>query len=1450
MNKDNVEAIYPLSPMQLGMLFHTLYAPQSEVYFEQFNCTLHGDLHVPAFQKAWQRIVDRHPVLRTLFLWKDLERPVQIVLPQCSCPWSVLDWRHIPVDEQERQVKAFLQADRAQGFDLARAPLMRLTLIRLTDRGYHFSWSFHHLLLDGWSLPQVLQEVFALYEAYREGKDIELKARRPYKDYITWLYEQDTEKAETFWRETLKGFTTPTPFNVQRATRHGEQSGSQRYAEQQLRLSSEMTKALQTLARKHQITLNTIFQGIWAIVLSHYSGEDDVLFGATVSGHPAALIGVEEMIGLFINTLPVRVQVAGESSLLHWLRELQAQQADARQYEYCSLIQIQGWSDIPRGQPLFETLLIFENYPVELSFHEQLGSLVVQNTQTIERTNYPLTLLVTPASSMRIKVSYDCNYYEDDTIVRLLGHIQTLLEQIIANPQQRLAALSLLTAGEINQLLNVWNATDEAYSRLSIHRLFEAQSSCTPEARAIIFEDKCLKYAELNQRANQLAHYLRKIGVGPDVSIGVCMYRSLEIMVVLLGVLKAGGAYVPLDPAYPHDRLAWMIEDACISVLITHQKLYEDLPLVKSPHLLCIDSDWHTIAQEPDSNLDTNVHANNLAYIIYTSGSTGKPKGVMVSHNNVLNFFACMDKKFRDHDHGIWLAVSSISFDISVLELFWPLTRGFQVIIQASHEPVLKTARRKVAGELEFSLLYFANSADTASSSDKYRLLLEGAKFADQHGFRAVWIPERHFHPFGGLYPNPSVIGATLATITQHVSIRAGSVVLPLHSPLRVAEEWAVVDNLSQGRVGLSFASGWHANDFVLAPDQYADRREVMARDIETVRELWRGKTTRLRGGAGNEVDVAIFPRPIQRELPIWLTAAGSPETFALAGKMGANLLTHLLGQNVDDLAAKIGVYRDMWKKHGHIGDGHVTLMLHTFVGKDDATVRDKVYQPFCTYLRSSISLIHTLAESLGQDIYAENFTDDDMNALLSHAFDRYYETSGLLGSPRACLAMVERLEAIGVDEVACLIDFGVDVDAVLESLHELDAVKRRSHERRRNFYTLSEQIQRHHVTHLQCTPSLASMLLDENAPTIFGGIHTLLLGGEALPLSLAGRVRKLFGGAFYNMYGPTETTIWSTMSQLDEIQDVMPIGRPLANTQVYILNKHLQPQPAGVAGELYIGGEGVVRGYLHRPELSAERFIPDLFSKVPGARLYRTGDIGYYVPGGLFHYLGRADHQIKLRGFRIEPGEIETLLLSHPGVRDCVVVAREDHPGDKRLVAYIVPKDQTAPPHSVLRAFLQEQLPEYMVPSNFVPLDALPRTQNGKLDRRSLSPPERAELDPLDTYVAPRTPLEEVLVSFWTKELFVERVGISNNFFALGGHSLLATRLISRVSKAFQVDLPLRTLFDAPTIAGQAEALLAYEPVQGQVDQIALVRKKVQGLSPEETRLMLQARKKEEHRG
>ncbi|KAB8334017.1 AMP-binding protein, partial [Scytonema tolypothrichoides VB-61278] len=570
-NWKNIADIYPLSSVQQGMLFHTLYAPDSGVYCQQFSCTFAGSLDVEAFTAAWQQVVARHVVLRTAFTWEYSEVPLQVVYRQVKLPLEIHSWTGLSPQEQQQQLATFIEQDQQRGFELSKAPLMRLVLIQMSDDVYQFVWSYHHILLDGWSLPLVFTEVLGYYKAKSLGQELHLPPSRSYREYIAWLQKQNLETAEQFWRQTLHGVTAPTPLVVDT---HHSLSKAQSYDEQILTLAPTATSSLVSFARKHQLTLNTLVQAAWAILLSRYSGETDVVFGVTVSGRSPAIKGVESIVGLFINTLPMRVGMSDEDTVLPKLKEIHKQQVEISTYEYTPLVQIQRLSDVPQGLPLFESIVVFENYPVDAALQQQNSNLHIGDVRTIEQTNYPLTVIAQPGVELSLRFMYDTQRFESASVTRMMEHFQTLLQGFVANPDQKLSQLPLLSASEQQQILVEWNSTEAPYPKeLCLHELFEEQVQKTPDVVAVVFEDERLTYSELNTKANQLAHYLLELGVGPEVLVGVCVERSVEMVVALLGILKAGGAYVPIDPEYPQERLAYMLGDSNVKVLLTQEKL-------------------------------------------------------------------------------------------------------------------------------------------------------------------------------------------------------------------------------------------------------------------------------------------------------------------------------------------------------------------------------------------------------------------------------------------------------------------------------------------------------------------------------------------------------------------------------------------------------------------------------------------------------------------------------------------------------------------------------------------------------------------------------------------------------------------------------------------------------------------------------------------------------------
>ncbi|TRU25539.1 MAG: amino acid adenylation domain-containing protein [Microcystis aeruginosa Ma_QC_B_20070730_S2] len=1076
-NRQNVADIYPLSPMQQGMLFHSLYEPDADVYFVQFSCNLKGNVDTTIFEQAWQRLVEKYVVFRTAFIWEALSQPVQVVYRQVTVRVATYDWQHLTAQQQEQELAVFLESDQQKSLELSEAPLMRLNLIKLDKNTYQFVWSSHHLLLDGWSLSLVIKDFLKIYQEISQNQISTDQPVVSYRQYIAWLQQQEQKPAEEFWQQKLQGFTAPTPLVIERSS---NSKNSNVYKKQQIQFPASTTAACQSFVRKNRLTLNNLVQATWGLLLSRYSQETDIVFGATVSGRETSIAGIEAMVGLFINTLPMRIQVKPDTSALTLLKDLQAQLVESNQYSYSSLAEIQTWSEIPRSASLFDSIVVFENYPVDATAVLGNDSFYLENIQVSQQTNYPLTLIALPGEQLQVRISYDTNRFDDGTITRLLGHFQTLLEGIVANPEARVSQLPLLTEFEKNQLLIDGHNPQVDYPVTKcLHQLFEEQVKRTPEAVAVVYSDQQLTYNELNNRANHLAHYLQSLGVKPDQLVGICLERSLEMIVGLLGILKAGGAYVPLDPEYPIERLSFMLEDAQLSVLLTQQKLGETLPQHQA-QIIYLDTDWEKIAENSHSNLENTVTPDNLAYVIYTSGSTGKPKGVLVNHSNVVRLFAATDAWYNFNSQDVWSLFHSYAFDFSVWEMWGALLYGGRLVV-----------------------------------------------------------------------------------------------------------------------------------------------------------------------------------------VPYLITR--SPEAF------------------------------------------------YQLLCQEKVTILNQTPTAFRQLIQAEESLKGSFPLSRGD---RSSTTDNDLSLRLV-----------IFGG-----------EALEIN-------------------------------------SLQPWFQRH---------------------------------GDQCP-------------QLVNMYGITETTVHVTyrplsMTDLDSTASV--IGRPIPDLQVYLLDQYLQLVPVGVPGEMYVGGAGVTKGYLNRPELTTERFISSPFEKdevIPPtplnkggnepSKLYKTGDLARYLPKGELEYLGRIDNQVKIRGFRIELGEIEALLASHPQIWETVVIVRDDTTGDKRLVAYIVPQSEKTITINEIRQFLKAKLPSYMIPNAFVILDALPLTANGKIDRRALPPPESSS-EPSEKYVAPRNPIEDILVNVWSEILKVEKVGINDNFFELGGHSLLATKLVAQIRDRLKVELPLRQLFNSATLAELAQGI------------------------------------------
>ena len=1044
---------------------------------------LKGELDLKALERALSGLTERHQVLRTRYVLID-GSPVQVISPLSSNHLTVIDLERLAEADREPEAEKILQQQFRQPFDLSSDPILRPTLVKLSRQDHVLVLVMHHIASDAWTRGIVLRELEALYTAFAAGQEPAL-AEMPihYSDYALWQRERmangDLDEQLSFYKQGLAGAPSVLELPTDRP-RPGVQD--LREGVHVRVLSKELLDGLQNLSHQSGTTLFMTLLAAYQVLLFRYSGQEDLVIGSPAAGrnHPS----VEGLIGCFINMVVFRNQVRGDETFRHLLarvREIALAAQDNQDLPFERLVEELQHGRNMSCAPIFQIVFALEN-PLPTP---RLPRLQVDLREEETRTAFhDLSLFVAARQDgLRVRFEYRTDLFNPDTIERMAGHFENLLSSILEDPTQNVSALHMLSEVERTRLLHAWNQAREFPAELCIHQRFEQQAQRAPQNVALVFEDQSMSYGELNARSNQLARYLIRMGVGPDVLVGLCVERSLDMVVAIVGILKAGGAYLPLDPRYPKDRLAFMVEDAKPPVVLTHYELKESLPDMAS-QVVALDADWVEMEREDVADLVCPAGPDNLAYVIYTSGSTGRPKGCQVTHANVVRLFDGTQHWYGFDEHDVWTMFHSYAFDFSVWELWGALIYGGRVV---------------------------------------------------------------------------------------------------------------------------------------------------------------------------------VIPYLVSR----------SPEEF----------------------------YRLL--------------------------------------VAEKITVLNQTPSSFRQLMYAEE----------------------ILGTSR-----------------------------------ELS-------------------------------------------------LRYVIFGGEALELQSLKPWFERHGDQnprLVNMYGITETTVHVTYRPLS-VEDTAAgsvIGCPLPDLQVYVLDRHLQPTPVGVPGEIYVGGAGVARGYLNRPELNAERFIADVFRPGVGHRLYKSGDLARRLPNGDLEYLGRIDQQVKIRGFRIELGEIENVLAKHPAVRESVVILN-NATGEKRLLAYVVPQTGQAISPSELHAFLKGRLPEYMVQAAIVQLESMPLTSNGKIDRRMLPEPDLARPERGNDYVAPHTPLEEEVAAVWREVLGRARVGVKDNFFEIGGHSLLATRVIMLLHSKLGLSVSLRLLFENPTIAGMACALM--EALLEHAEEPALLEmvSEVEALSDEDARQM-----------
>jgi len=1039
----------PLSFGQRRLWFLDQLHPGTPAYSSVQAIRIKGPLDQAALRNALQAIIDRHASLRTTFGTVD-GSPIQVVKPHADVTLSSIDLNALTEPGREAAALRLAEQEAQRPFDLERGPLLRTTVLRLTETDHLLVLTIHHIVVDGWSMGVLIRELLVLYPAFAAGEPPSLSELAiQYADFAIWerqrLQGPRLEKLLSYWKQQLSGL----PVLLQLPTDHPRPAvETLRGAAQSFVLPKELSDALITLSRREDSTLFMTLLAAFQTLLHRYTSQTDILVGTPVANRTRPEI--EPLIGFFVNTLVLRADLSGDPTFRELLgrgREVALQAYAHQDLPFEKLVEeLQPKRDLSRN-PLFQVMFVLQNTPMpKLELEKLRASFVEVETGTAK---FDLTLSMQQTEQgLKGKMEYSCDLFDPETMTRMVGHWQTLLEGIVADPGQRLSKLPLLTAAERRRLEVEWNDTRAEYPQEQcIHQLLEEQVERTPEAVAVLCGDRQLTYGELNRRGNQLAHFLRKLGVGPEVRVGLCVERSLEMIVGMVGILKAGGAYLPLDPAYPRERLAFMLEDAQVSVLVTSKTSPEWLPNGKT-QAICIDTQWEFASQESTGNPVCTAGPGNLAYVIYTSGSTGRPKGVLVDHRNLVHSTSARINYYQDRSIR-FLLLSSFAFDSSLAGIFGTLSQG----------------------------------------------------------------------------------------------------------------------------------------------------------------------------------GILVLPQP--------------------------------------------GLERDLSQ--------------------------------------------------------------------------------------------------------------------------------------------LSQLIAQEQISHVLSLPSFYRLLLEQASPEQLHSIRRVIVAGEACSREVvAHHSKQLPLTALFNEYGPTESTIWSSvyMCRGPVWKEQVPIGRPIANTQIYILDEHLQPVPIGVLGELYIGGAGLARGYLNKPEVTAEKFIPNPFVETPGARLYKTGDQARYLADGSIEFLGRLDEQVKIRGFRVELGEVEAVLAEHPNVKAAAVVVREDSPGEKRLIAFVTLRAGFAATVEELGAFLKQKLPEYMLPWKFEITDRLPLTPSGKVDRQRLRVLSGMWRSPKNEYLAPRTPLEEKLVKIWSEVFKLERVGVRDNFFDLGGHSLLAVKLMAEIEKQTGKKLSLAGMFQAPTIQDQSAVI------------------------------------------
>ncbi|HEX2091631.1 MAG TPA: amino acid adenylation domain-containing protein, partial [Longimicrobiaceae bacterium] len=1360
----------PLSFAQQRLWFIDQLEPGTASYNIPSALRVRGSLDIGVLRRCLEEIVARHESLRTVFRRVD-GRAVQVILPPGEARLPEIDLRGIPEADREAVVLRLAAAEAEIPFDLARGPLLRAVVVRSGEEEFALLLTMHHIVSDGWSMEVLVREVTSLYAAMQRGVPSPLPPLPvQYADYAAWqrawLEGEVLDRQLSYWKERLADAPPVLELPTDRPRPRIAGSAGESHP---LLVPEGATAALRALARREGSTLFMALMAGWQALLSRYSGQEDVVVGTPIAGR--SRVEVEGLIGFFVNTLVIRTELSARPDARELLRRVRETTLGAYQHQdlpFEKLVEELGVERSLSHSPLFQVALSLENSdrPTLRLGHAGLDTLEVGTGAA----KFDLSLGITDEGErLGGSLGYRTELWDPETIDRMLEHLVVLLDGMAATPEVPVAELPLLPAWERHRVLVEWNATGMETPRgRCVHHLFEAEAALRPDAPALAFEERTLTYAELDAWSNRVGHYLRGLGVGPEVPVGVCVERGLEMVVALLAVLKAGGAFVPLDPAYPTERIRYLLEDCGAPVLVTQGALADALQAAGRATVR-LDADAARIAAGPGTRLEDGARPESLAYLIYTSGSTGSPKGVRVEHASLANLLWTSREAFGFRPGDVMPCVSSYAFDIWLFETVVPLVSGGTTRV-LRREQVLDPGA--LLRGMEGVTMLHAVPSLMAEVVRAVRASEAGAL----PGVRGAFVG-------GEAVAADLVSGMRAAFPCAEIRVLYG----PTEGTILASSYLVPETPWERYRRALEAAAAHALPDDQRCIHQVFEAVAAGAPDAPAV--VWSGErltyaeldaranrlANHLRGrGIGPEVTVGVClertPELIVTLLAV-LKAGGA--YVPLDPGYPAERQTYMLR----DAGARVLVTRE---PHAAVlaFPGLEVVRLDA----DGARIAAEHAGPPESGVRP---------ENLAYVIYTSGSTGRPKGVAIQHR-----STVVLLRWLREQLPPEDRPSVLG----STSINFDVSVAEIFGALCRGGTLV--LVENVLELAQLSEP-----VTYASMVPSAAAELLRTGG--IPASVRTLNLGGEPLPNDLAQALYALGTvDTVRNGYGPTEDTTYSTSSVVRQGGEQVFIGRPIANTQAYVLDEGLHPVPIGVLGELYLAGAGLARGYQGRSELTSERFLPNPFSTDPGRRMYRTGDRVRWRPDGELEYFGRTDFQVKVRGFRIELGEIEVALRTHPAVRDALVVVREDTPGDRRLVAYLTPAEGSEVSASGdLRAHLRAGLPEHMIPSAFVALDALPLTPNGKIDRRALPlPGSRVGVE--QTYTPPRTPTEEAVAAVWAEVLGVNRVGAHDNFFDLGGHSLLLVQLHSRLRERFGGEISVADLFQLPTLADLAREL------------------------------------------